>query len=60
MHEFEDEMKNMSKLTCCLKKIYKENTNITRAKLDSLLSKDLIMDASQCQKMGLVDEIIYK
>ena len=58
MHEFEDEMKNMSKLTANLKSIYKDNSSITRAKLNTLLSKDLLMDAKECLKLGLVDEII--
>lgn len=58
MHEFEDEMKNMSKLTANLKTIYKNNSDLTRAKLNTLLSKDLLMDAKECLKLGLVDEII--
>jgi ATP-dependent Clp endopeptidase proteolytic subunit ClpP len=57
MHEFEDEMKNMSKLTSNLKKIYKENTNITKTQLDTLLKKDLLLDAKTCVKYGLVETI---
>ena len=57
MHEFEDEMKNMSKLTANLKKIYKENTNITKTQLDNLLKKDLLLDAKTCVKYGLVETI---
>lgn len=58
MHEFEDEMKNMSKLTANLKKIYKDNTSITKTKLNTILTKDLLMDSKECLRLGLVDEII--
>ena len=58
MHEFEDEMKNMSKLTANLKKIYKDNTSITKAKLNTILTKDLLIDSKECLRLGLVDEII--
>jgi ATP-dependent protease ClpP protease subunit len=57
MHEFEDVMKNMSKLTTNLKKIYKENTTITNIQLENLLKKDLLLDAKTCVKYGLVDAI---
>lgn len=58
MHEFEDEMKNMSKLTNNLKRIYKNETNITKTQLDSLLKKDLLLDAKTCVKYGLVGSIV--
>ena len=57
MHEFEDEIKNMTKLTANLKKIYKENTSITKTQLDNLLKKDLLLDAKTCVRYGLVDTI---
>ena len=58
MHEFEDEMKNMSKLTLNLKAIYKENSKINKRTIDSLLKKDLLLDADTCLSYGFVDEII--
>ena len=58
MHEFEDELKNMAKLTSNLKKIYKENTNINKTQLDTLLKKDLLLDAKTCKKYGLIDNIV--
>ena len=57
MHEFEDEMKNMTKLTNNLKRIYKENTNLTKTQLDGILKKDLLLDAKTCLKYQLVDAI---
>ena len=52
------EMKNMSKLTANLKKIYKDNTSITKTKLNTILTKDLLMDSKECLRLGLVNEII--
>lgn len=57
MHEFEDEMKNLDKLTRNLKKIYKENSSMTKAQIESLLKKDLLIDAKTCVRYGLVGEI---
>tara|TARA_B100001057_G_C22448058_1_gene793932 strand:+ start:33 stop:677 length:645 start_codon:yes stop_codon:yes gene_type:complete len=58
MHEFEDEMKNMAKLTKNLKQIYKDRGSIDRKTLDSLLKKDLLLDAKTCLKYGFIDEIV--
>ena len=58
MHEFEDEMKNMAKLTLNLKRIYKENTAINKTQLENLLKNDLLLDAKTCIKYGLVDELV--
>ena len=58
MHEFEDEMKNMNKLTSNLKHIYKEYGSITKKQLDDLLKKDLLLDSKTCLKYGFVDEIV--
>jgi ATP-dependent protease ClpP protease subunit len=57
MHEFEDEMQNMAKLTMNLKQIYKDYGNIKKKQLDELLRKDLLLDAGTCLKYGFVDEI---
>ena len=58
MHEFEDEMKNMAKLTSNLKSIYRENSKLNKKTIESLLKKDLLIDAKTCLKYGLVDEIV--
>ena len=58
MHEIEDEMKNLMLLTKDIKKIYKTYSNISVKQLDTLLKKDLLLDAGTCLKYGLVDDII--
>jgi ATP-dependent Clp protease protease subunit len=57
MHEFEDEMKNMTQLTKNIKKIYSDYGNINKTQLDSLLKKDLLLSANIAKKYGFVDEI---
>jgi len=56
-HEFEDEMKNINKLTSNLKKLYSTHGNIPKTKLEALLKKDLYLDAKTSCKLGFVDEI---
>ena len=51
-------MKNMSKLTGNLKTIYKENSKINKRTIESLLKKDLPLDANTCLKYGFVQEIL--
>jgi ATP-dependent Clp protease, protease subunit len=58
MHEFEDEMKNLTLLTKDIKKLYKKYTNITTKQLEQLLKKDLLLDAKTCMSYGLIDEIV--
>ena len=57
MHEFEDEMKNMTQLTKSLKNIYKNYGKINKTQIDSLLKKDLLLNSSIAKKYGFVDEI---
>ena len=57
MHEFEDEMKNLTELTKKLKNIYKTNSKITKLQLDKILKTDLLIPANECLKFGLIDEI---
>jgi ATP-dependent Clp endopeptidase proteolytic subunit ClpP len=58
MHEFEDEMKNLTLLTKDIRKMYNKYTNIKAKQLDQLLKKDLLLNAKTCVSYGLVDEII--
>jgi ATP-dependent protease ClpP protease subunit len=58
MHEFEDEMKNLTLLTKDIRKLYNKYTNIKSKQLDQLLKKDLLLNANTCVSYGLVDEII--
>ena len=57
MHEFEDEMKNMHKLTEHLKGIYLSYGTIKKSQLDGLLKKDVLLEPDLCLKYGFVDEI---
>ena len=58
MHEFEDEMKNLTLLTKDIRKMYQKYTNINTRQLDQLLKKDLLLHAKTCLSYGLIDEII--
>jgi ATP-dependent protease ClpP protease subunit len=58
MHEFEDEMKNLTLLTKDIRKMYNKYTTIKAKQLDQLLKKDLLLNAKTCVSYGLVDEII--
>ena len=58
MHEFEDEMKNMTLLTKDLRALYSKYSNIKATQLDKLLKKDLLLNAKTCLSYGFVDEII--
>lgn len=57
MHEIEDEMTNLILLTNDIKKIYRTNSSITTKQLETLLKKDLLLNANTCIKYGLVDDI---
>jgi ATP-dependent protease ClpP protease subunit len=59
MSEIEEDYTNSKKLMEHIIKIYAENTNIKKKKLDNLLKKDLIWDVEECMKKGLIHEI-YK
>ena len=58
MHEFEDEMKNLTLLTKDIKKLYTKYTNISTKQLEQLLKKDLLLNANICLSYGLIDEIV--
>tara|TARA_R110002167_G_scaffold45083_2_gene135575 strand:+ start:3181 stop:3828 length:648 start_codon:yes stop_codon:yes gene_type:complete len=55
--EIEDEMYNLNNLMKLLKKFYKEHTKIPMKNLDTLLKKDIWMEADECVRLGIVDEI---
>ena len=56
--EFEDEKKNLDMMMEMIRRIYRESTSIPKKELDKILKRDLMMNAEQCLKWGLVDEII--
>lgn len=56
--EFEDEKKNMDLMMKMIRQIYREHTKVPKKELESILKRDLMLDAKTCLKWGLVDEII--
>tara|TARA_Y100000034_G_scaffold13338_1_gene14001 strand:+ start:1806 stop:2384 length:579 start_codon:yes stop_codon:yes gene_type:complete len=56
--EFEDEKKNLDLMMEMIRRIYREHTQIPKKELESILKRDLMLDADKCLKWGLVDEII--
>lgn len=52
-----DEVKNSTSLMKTFKKIYGERTSLDKAAIDSLLKKELTLDARKCLSMGIVDEV---
>ncbi len=56
--EIEDEKKNLDLMMETIKNVYKEFTKVPMDKLDEILKHDLLWDANQCLKYGLIDEII--
>ena len=56
--ELEDQLTNMKVLMMTIKNIYLNNTNIHPLELNSLLKKDLWLNAETCLKYGLVDKIL--
>lgn len=56
--QFKDEISNMELMMSLIKNIYLKHTKLTTDDLDDLLKHDLCLNAEQCLKRGLVDEII--
>jgi len=54
-----DEAQNNDLLMVRMKKLYLGHTNgkMKKVELDKLLSKDIFLDANECVRLGLVDEI---
>ena len=56
--EFEDEKQNLDLMMKMIRQIYREYTQIPKKELESILKRDLMLDAKKCLQWGLVDEII--
>ena len=56
--ELKDEMKNSEKMMEIFKKIYKENSKIPIRTLNSLLEKEICLNADESLEYGLIDKII--
>jgi ATP-dependent Clp protease protease subunit len=57
-NEMEDEIYNCTALMKLLKSFYKEKTKMPMKKLDEILSKDIWLNAEECQQFGIIDQII--
>jgi len=53
-----EEYENMELLMTCIKKIYLEHTKIPESDLIEILKHDTYLNAEECVKYGLVDEIV--
>jgi ATP-dependent Clp protease, protease subunit len=56
--QLKDEMENCRLLMKAIKEIYREYTKFTKKDLDKILKRDLFLDANECLRFGLVDEVI--
>jgi ATP-dependent protease ClpP protease subunit len=56
--EMEDEIQNCKLLMGKIRNVYKQYTKFDDKTLNSLLKKDLYLEANDCIKWGLVDEIL--
>lgn len=55
--QLKDEMANCNKIMKRIIDIYVEHTNITKKNIPDLLKHDLLWNAKECLKQGLVDDI---
>jgi ATP-dependent protease ClpP protease subunit len=53
-----EESENMELLMKCIKRIYLQHTKIPENDLIEILKHDTYLDAEECLKYGLVDEIV--
>ena len=56
--ELKDHMQNFTKDMERMQAVYEAETTIPIRKLNKILKKDLYLDADQCLRYGLVDEVI--
>jgi ATP-dependent protease ClpP protease subunit len=56
--EFIDEKLNIDLMMKRIKTIYLETTNMKKAKLNTLLKRDLFLEADKCLEYGFVDELV--
>jgi ATP-dependent protease ClpP protease subunit len=55
--QIKDEFNNCEKIMDKLKKIYSTKTKFNKTQLSDILKRDINLDADDCKKFGLVDEI---
>jgi ATP-dependent protease ClpP protease subunit len=60
MTQIEDNYVNCKGLMARIKKIYEENTNITKSELKKILKRDLWLNSDECIENGLADKLWTK
>lgn len=55
--DLKDEMKSLKKFMKMIKGVYENRANIPQKKMDSLMKKDVYLDARQCLKYQIVDDV---
>jgi ATP-dependent protease ClpP protease subunit len=58
MTDIEEEIKNLKKTMSHISKLYTTHTQLTAAQLEKILKRDAIWNAVECERKGLVDEVI--
>lgn len=56
--DFLDEIENQKHVTDTIQKIYLQHTKMKDKELQSILKRELHMPATECLKLGLIDEIL--
>ena len=56
--QLKDDMKNDDKIMDLIRQMYLENTKMKKEFINKILQRDLILNASECLKYGLIDEVI--
>ena len=55
--DLRDEMSNSTAVMQLLRAVYAARTRMKSHKIDALLEKDVVIDATRCVKLGIADEI---
>jgi ATP-dependent protease ClpP protease subunit len=58
MSSIDEEYLNLKKVMDHITEYYTKNTNITKKQLEKILSKDIIWNANECIKKGLVESVL--
>jgi ATP-dependent protease ClpP protease subunit len=56
--EIKEDFDNMKKMTRMLKRVYRDNTNLTDGDLSEILKHDLYYSARKCLKLGFIHKIL--
>ena len=56
--DIKEEVKNLELIMKYIRTLYLAHTKFTDSDLDEILKQDMYLDANECLKFGLVDEIV--